>query len=217
MTSFIGALWGRRDTQQVSRDAIVGLRQQLQMIEKKEEYTQKKIDEEIRKAKANAVSNKAVATAALKRKKMLESELEKLQGTRFQLEMHVNTLESAKMNQETMSAMKKAADALKHIHGNLNIDKVDATMASIQEQTQLASEVSEAISTGVISTDIDEDELRRELEDLEQDELNTRLMGADHAPVHLPAGATNMEDSKQHTAEADEEAELLALQADLAM
>ena len=57
--------------------------------------------------------------AALKRKKMLENELEKLQGTKFQLEMNVNTLESAKMNQETMSAMKKAADALKHIHGNL--------------------------------------------------------------------------------------------------
>ena len=50
---------------------------------------------------------------------MLESELEKLQGTKFQLEMNVNTLESAKMNQETMAAMKKAADALKHIHGNL--------------------------------------------------------------------------------------------------
>jgi charged multivesicular body protein 4 len=50
---------------------------------------------------------------------MLENELEKLQGTRFQLEMNVNTLESAKMNQETMAAMKKAAGALKHIHGDL--------------------------------------------------------------------------------------------------
>jgi charged multivesicular body protein 4A/B len=61
MAGFLGQLWGRRDTQQVSRDAIVGLRQQLQMIEKKEEYTQKKIDEEIKKAKANVVSNKAGA------------------------------------------------------------------------------------------------------------------------------------------------------------
>jgi charged multivesicular body protein 4 len=59
MAGFIGAIWGRRDTQQVSRDAIVGLRQQLQMIEKKEEYTAKKIEEELKKAKANAVSNKA--------------------------------------------------------------------------------------------------------------------------------------------------------------
>jgi len=52
---------------------------------------------------------------------MLENELEKLQGTKFQLEMNVNTLESAKMNQETMVAMKKAADALKHMHGDLYV------------------------------------------------------------------------------------------------
>ena len=58
MAGFMSSLWGRKDTQQVSRDAIVGLRQQLQMIEKKEEYTQKKVEEELAKAKANAVTNK---------------------------------------------------------------------------------------------------------------------------------------------------------------
>jgi len=36
----------------------VTLRQQLAMLEKKEEYLLKKIDEELKKAKANAVSNK---------------------------------------------------------------------------------------------------------------------------------------------------------------
>ena len=56
---------GRRDSKQSSRDAIVTLRQQLQMVEKKEEYLQKKIDEELRKAKANAVSNKAGASLSL--------------------------------------------------------------------------------------------------------------------------------------------------------
>ena len=59
MAGFMSSLWGRKDAQQVSRDAIVGLRQQLQMIEKKEEYTQKKVEEELAKAKANAVTNKA--------------------------------------------------------------------------------------------------------------------------------------------------------------
>lgn len=54
--SYFGA---RRDPKQSARDAIVTLRQQLQMIEKKEDYLQKKIEEELKKAKANAVSNKA--------------------------------------------------------------------------------------------------------------------------------------------------------------
>ncbi|KAI0921676.1 hypothetical protein AcW1_004423 [Taiwanofungus camphoratus] len=161
----------------------------------------------------------AAATAALRRKKATEQELERLQGTRFQLEMQVNTLESASFNAETMAAMKKAAGALKDIHGKLSIDKVDTTMADIQEQTQLANEVSEAISANTYSgVDIDEDELKAELADLEQDELNERLMGADHVPLHQPAVTSRVEDSRQSTAvEDDEEAQLKELQAALAM
>lgn len=58
MASFMSYFGGRRDTKQSSRDAIVTLRQQLQLIDKKEEYLQRKIDEEMRKARANAVTNK---------------------------------------------------------------------------------------------------------------------------------------------------------------
>ena len=58
MAGFMSYFGGRRDPKQSSRDAIVTLRQQLQMIEKKEDYLQKKIDEEMKKAKQNAVSNK---------------------------------------------------------------------------------------------------------------------------------------------------------------
>ncbi len=59
MAGIMSYFGGRRDPKQSSRDAIVTLRQQLQMIEKKEEYLQKKIEEEVKKARANAVSNKA--------------------------------------------------------------------------------------------------------------------------------------------------------------
>jgi charged multivesicular body protein 4 len=142
MASFMSYFGARRDPKQSAREAIVTLRQQLQMIEKKEEHLQKKIDEELKKAKANAVSNKSgtlvtaipvvsvelnskmimvVATAALKRKKASEAELDRLAGTRLQLEMQVNTLESANLNAETMAAMKKASDALKVIHGKLSV------------------------------------------------------------------------------------------------
>lgn len=50
---------GRKDPKNAAREAIVQLRQHVQLIEKKEEYLQKKIDEELVKARANAVSNKA--------------------------------------------------------------------------------------------------------------------------------------------------------------
>jgi charged multivesicular body protein 4A/B len=59
MASFMSYFGARRvDPKQAARDAIVNLRQQLQMIDKKEEHLQKKIEEETKKARANAVSNK---------------------------------------------------------------------------------------------------------------------------------------------------------------
>ena len=58
MSGFMSYFGGRKDSKQVTRDAIVGLREQLVMLEKKEEYLTKKIDEELKKAKSNAVSNK---------------------------------------------------------------------------------------------------------------------------------------------------------------
>ena len=62
-----------------------------------------------------------VSVAALKRKKGLEKELEKLQGVKVQLEMNMNTLESTGVNQETMVAMKKTVDTLKHVYGDLYV------------------------------------------------------------------------------------------------
>lgn len=62
-----------------------------------------------------------MATAALRRKKAAELDLDRLQGTRFQLETQVSTLESASFNAETMAAMKKAAGALKDIHKGLYV------------------------------------------------------------------------------------------------
>ncbi|THV08611.1 Snf7-domain-containing protein [Dendrothele bispora CBS 962.96] len=214
MASFMSYFGARRDPKQSARDAIVTLRQQLQMIEKKEEHLQKKIEEELKKAKANAVSNKAVATAALKRKKASEAELDRLAGTRLQLEMQVNTLESANLNAETMAAMKKGADALKVIHGNMTIDKVDAIMNQVNDQRALADEVADVISNPTYSgLEIDDDELKAELDELEQDELNERLAGAEPVPLQQPP-----QFNRQATVEEDDEAqELEKLKASLAM
>ncbi|KAG1755753.1 Snf7-domain-containing protein [Suillus lakei] len=216
MAGIMSYFGGRRDTKQAARDAIVGLRQQLQMIEKKEEHLQKKIDEELKKAKANAVSNKAVATQALRRKKANESEMDRLAGQRLQLELQINTLESANLNAETMAAMKKASDVLASIHGNMTMDKVDSTMNKITEQREIANEIAEAISypTG---TEADEEDLKVELAELEQETLDERLAGAEHVPLHIPAGARRVEERPKVAVEDDEEAQLRELQAALAM
>ena len=117
------------------------------------------------------------AQAALRQKKAYENELDRIAGTRMTLETQVNAIESANMNLETMTAMRRGADALRNIHGSLNIDRVDSTMDSIREQMDLTNEISDAISNpvGMGHDGLDEDELKNELEELEQEELNERL------------------------------------------
>lgn len=150
MSGWLSYFTGPRDTKQTARTAIVGIREQLAMLDKKEEYLEKKIEEELRKAKANAVSNKAgaspsrcirivdnglllgnaVAAAALRRKRTYEQQRDQLAGTRLTLEAQANAIESANMNAETMLAMKRGAAALKDIHQQLNIDKVRVRVCS---------------------------------------------------------------------------------------
>lgn len=50
--------FGKKENKNSARDAIVGLRQQLLMLEKKEEHLNKKIEDELKKAKANVTTNK---------------------------------------------------------------------------------------------------------------------------------------------------------------
>lgn len=222
MSGWMSYLTGtrRKDNREGARDAIVGLRTQLVMLEKKEEHLQKKIDEEMKKARANATTNKRLATAALRQKKAYENELDRIAGTRLTLETQVNAIESANLNAETMLAMKKGADALKGIHSSLKVEKVDQTMDSIREQMDLTNEISDAISNPVgMGNMVDEDELKAELEALEQEELDDRLRGADHVPVHSPASpvANGRERVTAQADEDDEEAQLRQLQAELAM
>jgi hypothetical protein len=50
---------------------------------------------------------------------MHEGDLDKLSGVRLQLEVQINTLESANINANTLDVMRRGANALKDIHDGL--------------------------------------------------------------------------------------------------
>lgn len=58
MSGWLSWVSGKRDNKNAARDAIIGLREQLHLINKKEEHLLTKIEEEQRKAKANVTTNK---------------------------------------------------------------------------------------------------------------------------------------------------------------
>jgi charged multivesicular body protein 4 len=85
------------------------------------------------------------------------------------------TLENTQVNVETFQALRSGANQMKVIHGQMNVDLVDATMDDIQEEMATADEIGRAISQQVGEV-YDEDELEAELREMEELELEEKLL-----------------------------------------
>ncbi|KAK0080648.1 hypothetical protein PV325_013587 [Microctonus aethiopoides] len=169
-------------------EAIQKLRQVEEMLEKKQVFLETKIAQELTTAKKYGSKNKRAAIQALKKKKRYEKQLEQIDGTLSTIEMQRSALENANTNAAVLKAMKDAADAQKAAHMNMDVDQVHDMMDDIAEQQDVAREISDAISNPVaFGHEVDDDELEKELEQLEQEALDEELLGVDTTVSDLPA------------------------------
>ncbi|KAJ0419124.1 Snf7-domain-containing protein [Aspergillus carlsbadensis] len=205
------------------KNAILMLREQLSMLQKREKHLETQMQEQEAAAKKNVTSNKNAALAALRRKKVHEKNLEQTQAQIAQLEQQVYSIEAANINYETLNAMKAAGAAMERIHNGMTIEKVDEAMEKLRDQQELNNEIAEAITRPALGDQLDEDDLEQELEGLEQEAMDERMLNTGTVPVadqlnRLPA-TTTAEPSKanKQTEEEDEEAELAKLRAEMAM
>ncbi|KAI9663938.1 MAG: ESCRT-III subunit protein snf7 [Bathelium mastoideum] len=206
------------------KNAILQLRSTLEMLSKREKHLQNQMDEQDAIARKNVSANKNVAKGALRRKKQFEHALEQTSSQMMTVEREISSIETANINKETFVAMQNAGKAMKRIHGDLNIDKVDQTMESLREQHAIGEEISEALTQGSVTQGLDEDELDEELAELQQEQLDEKMLKTGTVPVgdqvhRLPAvGNSKLPGQAQATEEEDdEEAELRKLQAEMAM
>ena len=176
-------------------EAIQNLRETEDMLNKKQDFLEKKIEAEVATAKKNAKTNKRAALAALKRKKKYDEQLRQIDGTLTTLEHQRMMLEGASTNTAVLKNMGEAAKAMKRAHADMDIDQVHDMMDDISEQHEISKEISDAISNPVaFGHDFDEDELEAELNDLEaeleleeQAALDQELIGVGPTPnVNLP-------------------------------
>ncbi|MCJ1481417.1 ESCRT-III subunit protein snf7 [Schaereria dolodes] len=224
-----GASWfggsGGQKRKDAPKKAILDLRQQLDMLQKREKHLENQMQQQDDIARKFVSTNKTAARTALKRKKAHEHSLEQTSAQISMLENQIYSIESANINQETLIAMKNAAAAMKSIHGKMTMDTVDQTMEDIREQHALAEEISGAITSGPIAGEpIDEEELDAELQELEQQNLEDKMLNTGTVPVHdslpnLPARPNSALHSKSRIQpdEEDEEAELEKLKAEMAI
>ena len=198
---------------ELPKKAILELREHIQLLTKKQSHLQAQIATQEQQARTYLTKqNKNMAKNALKRKKMFESQLVKIEGQIDSLEQQLYSIESANLNLETIRAMKQGATAMKNIHKGLDIDKVDETMDEIREQVELGEEISDAISrplyTGV--NDVDEDELDEELDMLAQETVAEDTMAAPESndKVRMPSvPADKIKSTEPETKEPEEEGE----------
>ncbi|EON69531.1 hypothetical protein W97_08791 [Coniosporium apollinis CBS 100218] len=206
------------------KNAILQLRGQLEMLSKREKHLQNQMEEQDNIARKYVSSNKNAAKQALRRKKQFEHSLEQTSAQIMTLEREIYSIETANINKETLDAMKNASAAMKEIHGGLTIDKVDQTMEELREQHAIGEEIGEAITQQVGTQALDDAELEDELAELQQEELDNKMLRTGTVPVadevhRLPAVAQGEPKGKApaRAEEEDEEEELRKLQAEMAM
>jgi len=189
MSFFSKMFGGKKENEAPSTgDAIQKLRETEEMLLKKQEFLEKKIELELSTARKNGTKNKRVALSALKRKKRYEKQLVQIDGTLSTIEMQREALEGANTNTAVLQTMGDAAKALKSAHQHMDVDQVHDMMDDIAEQQDVAKEISDAISNPVsFGQDMDEDELERELAELEEEELAKELLDIGPSASELPA------------------------------
>lgn len=219
MASLLGRLFGGGKNGDkkapTPAEAIQRLREIEEMLEKKQDFLEKKVESELETAKKHGTRNKRVALAALKRKKRFEKQLQQIDGTMSTIEFQREALENANTNTQVLVIMGEAAKALKKAHDNMDVDKVHELMDEVQEQQEIANEISEAISNPVgFGTDVDDDELLAELEKMEQEQVEEKLLNVGPTATEELPSVPNAEPavpSSSRKAKVPEDDELAAL------
>jgi len=161
-----------------TQEAIQKLRETEEMLTKKTDFLEKKIETEKRTAKQNASKNKRAAISALKRKKRLEKQLNQVDNTLSTIEFQREAIENANTNIEVMKALKYGGKALEEVHKELGVEDIDELVEKISEEMETGNDIQEALAgiSGAFGDEMDEDELNAELEDLEQEDFDEKII-----------------------------------------
>ena len=169
-------------------DANQGLEQleeKADMLRKKIDYLQKQIQQQESIAREYATTNKNRAMAALKKKRTLENNLKMAEGTLENIENQKDMLENASSNAAVLKTMADTAKIVKQQHDNLDINKVEDIVDEMREQKEISEEIANILSQSTTKTH-DDDELLKELESMQQEQIDAKLLQTDKDTAALP-------------------------------
>jgi charged multivesicular body protein 4A/B len=181
-------LFGKKKEPKLNPEAVLksmeGLRKTIDDIGKRSQVLQNKAQNEMKEAlQKKKIGDKSGALICLKRRKLYESEIGKLEGARMNLEQQLFAIEGASMNKNIFDSLRTGNQVLKQVHGDMKIEDVDKLKDEMEEQQDMLNELNEAISQPVgMLNNVDDDELMNELDELEAKEYEAGMLEMD-APV----------------------------------
>ena len=140
----------------------------------------------------------------MKKKKMYEAEISKMEGMNMMLEKQKMAMESNMNNANVFDAMKSASSTIDQMQKNSNIDQFDELREKHEEQMDQNSEVMDFFKDYAEEGMDDADDMLNELEaEMAEEDMNTDIASGD-IKQQESAGMSTAEMSKK------EEEDLLA-------
>jgi len=181
-------------------DAIQKLGETEELLVKRRNLLEKKIEQEMERAREfTRTKNKRAALMALKKKKLYENQLEAVENNIMRVNEQQMMLENQRTTVETVAALSNAAKASKQTMHEMKIENVDKVLDEINDQTDQMEQIQQAMGQPIGSAaDIDEDDLLNELEEMEQEQLDEQLM----APAAVPSARVAQPEAAERLPEA---------------
>jgi len=136
---------------------------------------------------------RAAALTALKRKKLIDAQVEKVSASKMTLEQQRMALEQVNISKVTFDAIDAGKRELERLNKEMGVERVEETMDELEEQIELQNETADALARPLNAFGVgeDEDELQRELEELEQATLDEHVLKIDATAEVDSAAAVN--------------------------
>jgi len=181
-------LFGRNKAAASDTTVLKELAESKELLERREEHLQRKIELEVAAAIAHKQNNrKSQALACLKRKMMMEEEIQTLHSQQLKLDSQEHTIQSLRFNEMTLAVESRATEAIRsRVTAMGGVDKVEAqrekTEESLDDAYELLSAAAQPLSHPALNSTTDED-LLAELEEMEAAEELKKLTHVKEEPV----------------------------------
>jgi hypothetical protein len=118
------------------------------------------------------------ALRALKLRKEYLKQSEVIDGTMLNMQTMCFSLEAALSNAGTISVLENANKHIGRIYDGISVDKMEDIRDEMEENQQRRTEIEEVLSRPLDSQQegLDEDDLARELDELEAEEMETKML-----------------------------------------